>query len=220
MRGVIFHEKIGLEKKLWFPENSQFFEIHNFLQNSPKLVTPRLKFPGIWVTTRPKNTRIYAFPGIVETKFRIFPGKFLSKFLVFTKIWGRPFHEFPGILVDKTTKNAGIYEFPGILEPKSRFSPGNFYENLEFSRNFGATRHKIPGNFGHHSPRKCKNIRVSPVFGGKNHHFPGNFRRPVEISRKNVVVPQACTFKNIRVSRSPQAHILGPKKDPQKFICT
>ena len=30
---VTFHEKSSLEKKLWFPENSWFFEIHNFRQN-------------------------------------------------------------------------------------------------------------------------------------------------------------------------------------------
>ena len=153
-------------------------------------------------------------------KIQNFPGKFLSNFLVFTKIGGRPFHEFPGILVDKTPKNARIYGFPGILDPKFRFFPGNFYENLEFSRNFGVTRHEIPGNFGRKNPGKCRNIRVSRLFGGKIHDFPGNFGRPVEISRKSGLIPQACTFKNIRVSRSPQAPILGPKKDPQKFICT
>ena len=150
---------------------------------------------------------------------QIFPGKFSPKFLVFTKIWGRPFHEFPGILVDKTPENAEIYGFPGILELKSRFFPGNFCQNLEFSRNFGVTRHEIPGNFGRQTPRKCRNIRVSRVLRGKIHNFPGNFGRPVEISRKSDLIPQACTFKNIRVSRSPQAHILAPKKDPQKFIC-
>ena len=170
MWGVKFHEKSNLEKKLWFPENSKFFEIPNFRQNSPKLVTPWRKFPGIRVLGTPQNTRIYGFLG--------------------------------------------------ILELKSRFFPGNFHENSKFSRHFGVTRHEIPGNFGRKNPGKCRNIRVSRVFGGKNHNFPGNFGRPVEISWKSGRTPQACTFKNIRVSRSPQAHILTPKKDPQKFICT
>ena len=76
MIGVQFHEKSGLEKKLWFPENSEFFEIHEFRQNTPKLVTSRLKFPGICVTPRPKNARIYGFPWILEHPFRIFPGNF------------------------------------------------------------------------------------------------------------------------------------------------
>ena len=217
---VIFHEKSNLEKKLWFPENSEFFEIHEFRQNTPKLVTSRLKFPGLCVTPRPKNARIYEFPEILETKFRFFPGKFLSNFLVFTKTRGRPFREFPGILVDKTPENAGIYGFPGILELKYRFFPGNFHENSKFSRHFGATRHEIPGNFGRKNPGKCRNIRVLRLFGGKIQVFPGNFGRPVARSRKNVIIPQACAFKNIRVSRSPQAHILDPQKDPQKFICT
>ena len=220
MTGVIFHEKSSLEKKLWFPENSKFFEIHNFHQNTPKLVTHRQKFPGIWGTASPENARIYGFPGIYGTKFRLFLEKCRPQFLIFTKIRGRPFHEFQGILVDRTSENAGIYGFPRILELKFRFFPGNFHQNLEFSRNFGATRHEIPGNFDLPSPRKCRNIRVSRLFGGKIHYFPGNFGRPVEISWKSSVIPQACTFKNIRVSRSPQASILDPKKDPQKFICT
>ena len=148
MLGVIFHEKSSLTKKLWFPENSWFFKIHNFRQNTPRLVTPRRKFPGICVPSRPKNARIYGFSGILELKFRFFPEKCRPKFRVFTKFRGRPFHEFPGILVDKTPENAGIYGFPGILELKVRFFPGNFYENSKFSRHFGATRHEIPGNFG------------------------------------------------------------------------
>ena len=177
------------------------------------------KIPGNLGPHKPpkcKNIRVFRNS---QVKTQIFPGKFLSKFLIFTKIRGRHFHEFPGILVDKTPENARIYGFPGMLELKFRFFPGNFYENLKFSRHFGATRHEIPGNFGRKTPAKCRNIRVSRVFGGKNHNFPGNFRRRVATSRKKVVVPQACTFKNIRVSRSPQASILTPKKDPQKFIC-
>jgi len=219
--GVLyFTKKVASRKNLRFPENSKFFEIHNFRQNSPKLVTPRRKFPGIWPPHKTQKCKnIWVSPNSRD-KIQNFPGKFLSKFLIFMKIRGRPFHEFPGILVVRTPKNVRIYGFPGILELKSRFFPGNFYENLEFSRHFGVTRHEIPGNFGRWNPGKCRNIWVSGLFGGKIRSFPGNFGRPVDTSRKSDLIPQACTFKNIRVSRSPQAPILGPKKDPQKFICT
>ena len=220
MIAVVFHEKSNLEKKLWFPENSWFFKIHNFLQNAPKVVTSRQKFPGIWGTLSPENARIYGFPGILEAKLRFFPGNFCQNFEFSWKPGVNLFTNSQEFWSTEPRKNAGIYGFPRILTPKFRFFPGNFWQNLEFSRNFGATRHEIPGNFGRKNPVKCRNIRVSRLFGGKNHYFPGNFGRPVVTSRKNVVVPQACTFKNIRVSRSPQAHILTPKKGPQKFICT
>ena len=190
------------------------------LQNFSKIGGTPTKIPGNLVQHKPQKCKNIRVSRNSRVKIQNFPGKFLSKFLIFTKIRGRPFHEFPGILVVRTPENARIYGFPGILELKFRFFPGNFYENLEFSRNFRVTRHEIPGNFGRKNPGKCRNIRVSRLFGGKIWSFPGNFRRPVEISRKNVVIPQAGAFKNIRVSRSPQAHILDPKKDPQKFICT
>ena len=37
---------------------------------------PFLEFPGIHVDKTPKNARIYGFPEILETPFRIFPGNF------------------------------------------------------------------------------------------------------------------------------------------------
>ena len=75
MVGVTFHEKSSLTKKLRFPKNSKFFEIHDFRQNAPKLVTPRRKFPGIWVSKLRKNVRIYVFPEMLEPKVRFFPEK-------------------------------------------------------------------------------------------------------------------------------------------------
>ena len=138
------------------------------------------------------------------------------------------FHENPGSTFSRIPGNFGRQN-PGKCRnirvsqnsrAKIQIFPGNFRQNLEFSRNFGVICHEIPGNVGRQRPGKCRNIRVSPFFGGKNHNFPGNFGRPVEISRKSGLIPQACTFMNIRVSRSPQAPILDPKKDPQKFICT
>ena len=80
MPDVVFHEKISLTKKLRFSKNSEFFEIPNFRQNSPKLVTPRREFPGICVSNLCKNAGIYEFPEILETKFRIFPGNFDQNF--------------------------------------------------------------------------------------------------------------------------------------------
>jgi len=59
---VIFHEKSNLKKKLRFPENSEFFEIPNFRQNAPKLVTPWRKFPGIRVPQVPKMQEYMGFP--------------------------------------------------------------------------------------------------------------------------------------------------------------
>ena len=92
-----------------------------------------------------------------------FPGKLSPKFLVFTKIRGRPFHEFPGILIDKTRENAGIYGFPRILELKSRFFPGNFYEIPKFPifLNF-----RKPRNFGERvtSTKKTPNFQFSVGF--------------------------------------------------------
>ena len=191
--------------------------ISNFHENRGSTFS---RIPGNFGRQNSKKCKNIRVSRNSRDKIQIFPGKFLSKFLVFTKIRGRRFPEFPGILVDKKSKNARIYGFPRILDPKPRFFPGNFHENSKFSRHFGVTRHEIPGNFGRKNPVKCRNIRVLRILGGKNYYFPGNFGRPVARSRKNVVVPQACTFKNIRVSRSPQAHILAPRKDPQKFICT
>ena len=46
MWGVTFHEKSNLEKKLWFPENSEFFKIHDFRQNTPKGDDISTKIPG------------------------------------------------------------------------------------------------------------------------------------------------------------------------------
>ena len=71
---LLYFTKSNLEKKSWFPENSEFFEIHNFRQNAPKLVTTRRKFPGILVdpsmrlekmSLHPRRapSRIYGFPG-------------------------------------------------------------------------------------------------------------------------------------------------------------
>ena len=197
----------------------RIFRNSRFSSKHPEISDLSTKIPGNLGHPKLQKCKNIWVSRNLRAQIHNFPGKFLSKFRVFTKIRGQRFREFPGILVDKTTKNAGIYVFPGILEPKSRFFPGNFYENLEFSRHFGVTCHEIPGNFGRKNPAKCRNIRVSRVLGGKNHYFPGNFGRLIARSRKNVVVPQACTFKNIRVSRSPQACILGPKKDPPKFIC-
>ena len=154
---------------------------------------------------------------MISWKFQIFRN---SQFSSIHPEISDPSTKIPGNLGPPRSKNARIYGFPGMLELKDRFFPGNFHENSKFSRHFGVTRHEIPGNFGRKNPVKCRNIRVSRLFGGKNHYFPGNFGRRVATSRKSDLIPQACTFKNIRVSRSPQACILGPKKDPQKFICT
>ena len=207
--------KFSRQNSEFSPKN--FTKISNFHENRG---SPFSRIPGNFGRQNSQKCKNIRVSWNSRDKIQNFPGKFLSKFLVFTKIGGQHFPEFPGILVKKTPKNARIYGFPRILAPKSRFFPGNFYENLKFSRHFGATCHEIPGNFGRKNPAKCRNIRVSRVSGGKNHYFPGNFRRSVEISRKNVVIPQACPFKNIRVSRFQQASILTPKKDPQKFICT
>ena len=159
-----FHEKSSLEKKLWFPENSKFFEIHNFRQNSPKLVTPRREFPGICVSNLCKNARIYGFLEILETKFGFFPEKCRPQFLVFVEIWGHPFLEFPGILVDSTPKNARIYAFPGILELKFRFFPGNFCQNFWFSRKSGVDIFTNSREFWSTEPRKMQEYTGFPEF--------------------------------------------------------
>ena len=186
---AVFHEKSNLEK------NYDFLKIPNFSKFTIFVKTPEIGDPSTKIprnlchhkTQKCKNIRVSRNS---RAEIQIFPGKFLSKFRVFTKIRGRHFHEFPGILVDKTPKNARIYGFPGMLELKGRFFPGNFHQKLEFSRHFGATRHEIPGNFGRHDPRKCRNIWISRLFGGKNHNFPGNFGRRVARSRKMSSYPR------------------------------
>ena len=92
MIGVLFHEKSGLEKKLWFPENSEFFEIHNFRQNAPKLVLPRRKFPGILSPTKPKKCKNIRVSLNSWASIQNFPGKFSrhSKNLEFSWISENP----------------------------------------------------------------------------------------------------------------------------------
>ena len=148
MWDATFHEKSNLKKKITISWKFLIFRNSQFLSKLPEISDPSTKIPGNLgphKTKKCKNIRVSRNSWV---KNQIFPRKFLSNFLVFTKIRGRLFHEFPGILVDKPPENAGIYGFPGILELKSRFFPGNFHQNLEFSRHFGATRHEIPGNFG------------------------------------------------------------------------
>ena len=217
---VLYFMKKVTSRKIVISWKFLIFQNSQFSSKRPEISDLSTKIPGNLDHLKSQKCKNIRVSRNLRDQIQNFPGKFSPKFLVFTKIWGQPFHEFPGILVDHTPENARIYGFPRILERKSRVFPGNFYENLKFSRHFGAARHEISGNFGRKTPAKCRNIRISRFFGGKNHYFPGNFGRPVARSRKNVVVPQACTFKNIRVSRSPQASILDPEKDPQKFICT
>ena len=93
-----FHEKSSLEKKLWFPENSKFFEIHNFRQNTPKLVTPRLKFPGIWV---PQGPKMQEYTGFLE--FSSQNSDFSRE--IFVKI--SSFHENPGSTFSRIPGNFG-----------------------------------------------------------------------------------------------------------------
>ena len=141
----ISRKKSNLEKKIVISWKFRIFQNSRFSSKHPESDDPSTKIPGnlghhktkkcknIWVS---RNSRV---------KNQIFPGKFLSKFLIFMKIGGRPFHEFPGILVDKIAKNARIYGFPEIHETQSKIFPGNFYEipkspiflNFRKPRNFG-----------------------------------------------------------------------------------
>ena len=163
---------------------------------------------------------MYGFPGILELKFRFFPGNFCQNFWFSRKSGVDLFTNSREFWSTKPRKMQEYTGFPEFSSEKSDFSREIFTKIWNFHDISGRPTTKFPGILVEKTPAKCRNMRVSRVSGGKNHNFPGNFRRPVDRSRKNVVIPQACTFKNIRVSRSPQAHILGPEKDPQKFICT
>ena len=121
-------------------------------------------------------------------------------------------------MVDKTTKNARIYGFPGIFDPRFRLFPGNFHQNLEFSRNFGVTRHEIPGNFGRKTPVKCRNIRVSRLFRGKIHNFPGNFGRPVAESRKRSSYPRRAPSRIYGFPGPPRRTFWTLKKTPKNLF--
>ena len=130
MWDVTFHEKSNLEKNCDFLKIPNFSKFTIFDKTPRKIGDTLTRIPGnlcqqlvqkcrnIWVS---RNSR---------AKIQNFPRKVSPKFLIFTKIGGRRFHEFPGILGDKTPKNARIYGFPGILEAKFRIFPGNFYENF------------------------------------------------------------------------------------------
>ena len=125
MWSVIFHEKSSLEKKLWFPENSKFFEIHNFRQNSPKLVTPRRKFPGIWPPQDPKMQEYTSFP-----EFSRQNSEFSRE--IFVKISN--FHENPGSTFSRIPGNFGRQD------PKK-------CRNIWVSRNSRAKIQIFPGKF-------------------------------------------------------------------------
>ena len=95
---LYFTEKSNLEKKLGFPKNSKFFEIHNFHQNAPKLVTPRRKFPGIWAPQGPKMQEYTGFPEFMRQNSEFSPKSF-------TKIFS--FHENPGSTFSRIPGNFG-----------------------------------------------------------------------------------------------------------------
>ena len=119
-------------------------KIYNFRQNwGPSF----LKFPRIVLITTCKNTRIYVFPEMHETKCRFSPEKCRPQFLIFVEIWAPPFLKFPGIVIITMCKNAKIYVFPEIVETKVKFSREIFTKIFSFHEKLGSTFSRIPGNF-------------------------------------------------------------------------
>ena len=171
--GVIFHEKSSLEKKLGFPENSEFFEIHDFRQNTPKLVTPRRKFPGIWVPTSPQNARIYGFPGILEPKFRFSPGNFCQNFEfsrnseidIFTNS-----REFWSTKPRKMQEYTGFPEFSSWI---SDFSREIFTKILNFHDILGWPVTKFPGILVEKTQENARIYGFHGFWGVKFAIFPG-----------------------------------------------
>ena len=173
MWDVIFHEKSNLEKKLWFPENSEFLEIHNFRQNAPKLVTTRRKFPGILVDRTPQNARIYAFPGILETKFRIFPGNFCQNFWFSRKSGVDLFtnsREFWSTEHPKLQKYTG---FPEFSTQNSDFSREIFTKIWNFHEISGSPVTKFPGILVEKAPENAEIYGFHAFLGVKFGVFPG-----------------------------------------------
>ena len=136
------------------------FRNSRFSSKHPEINDPSTKIPGNLGHRKIKKCKNIGVSRNSRDKIQIFPGKFLSKFRVFMKIWGRHFHEFPGILVVRTLETARIYGFLGMRAPKCRENSKFWWKfpgkNLDFGSRilgnpyipafFGVVSTKIPGN--------------------------------------------------------------------------
>ena len=98
MTGVIFHEKSSLEKKLWFLENSWFFEIRDFRQNTPKLGTPDENSREFGSPQAPKIQEYTGLPEFVSPN---------SEFSREISVKISSFHENPGSTFSRIPGNFG-----------------------------------------------------------------------------------------------------------------
>ena len=163
---VIFHEKkSSLEKKLWFPENSEFFEIHNFRQNTPKLVTLDENSQAF---VSPQDLKMQEYTGFPEfTRLNSdFSREIFVKISGFHENPGSHFSRIPGNFSRQNTRNCrNIWVSPNS-RPKMQIFPGKFLSKCEIFTTFWGHPSRNSREFGSSQPRKMQKYAGFPPFWG------------------------------------------------------
>ena len=160
-----FTKKVISRKELRFPENSEFFEIHNFRQNAPKVTTHRRKFPGIWIPQVPKMQEYMGFPAF-SSQNSDFSREIFVKILNFHENRGSTFSRIPGNFGRQNAQKCRNIRVSPNSRAKIQIFPGKFLAKFGIFTKFRGHPSRNSREFWSKKPRKMQKYTGFTPFWG------------------------------------------------------